>query len=191
MTAGSPSRTLRAFLAIPLPETIKSGLIRIQKELATELPNVRWVKPDGMHLTLKFFGDIPEESLEKIGAVMLSVKLLTDPFPAAVSGIGAFPSAGKPRVIWAGFHAGSPLTTLQAALEEGFSRIGIPREDRPFTPHLTLGRCRSPHSGAAEILDKYRAADCGTLQVERLILYESRLLPAGALHRPLRTLELG
>ncbi|MGE4578552.1 MAG: RNA 2',3'-cyclic phosphodiesterase [Desulfuromonadales bacterium] len=182
---------VRAFLAIPLNEEVREALTELQRKLAADWPGVRWTRPESLHLTLRFFGALPEECLEKIGEVMLSVKSFTAPFSAPVRGIGAFPSTTRPRVIWAGVHGGKPLASLYAQLENGLSGIGLPPEERSFTPHLTLGRCRTPFGGAANVLNRYRSADFGSLKADRLILYESQLGPDGAVHTPRKDVTLG
>jgi 2'-5' RNA ligase len=186
---GPASRQLRTFLAVPLPEVMLERVARTRDELAGALPRVRWVDPAAIHLTLKFFGDVPEEFLEKIGAVMLSVGRLFAPFPIEIGRVGAFPSPSRARVIWLGV-TGEPLITLQGILEERLQQTGIPREERTFSPHLTLGRSRREPLHAREILEKYRDLVCGTLQVDKMVLFESRLQPSGAVHLPLKTVFL-
>ena len=184
-------RRVRAFLAIPVPDELRRAMARLQKELAAGLPGIRWVNPATIHLTLRFFGDLPEESLEKIGEVMLSVGRLCAPFQAEAAGVGAFPSPARPRVIWLGVRGGPPLATLHAALDEGLRQIGFPGEDRPFSPHLTLGRSRQRIAAAQQVLERFRDVACGPLPVDRIVLFESRLEPAGAVHLPLKTVRLG
>ena len=184
-----PPRQVRTFLAIPLSEELQGRVVRTRDELAGELPGVRWADPATIHLTLRFFGDVPEESLEKIGEVMLSVERLFAPFPIEIGGVGAFPSPARARVIWLGV-TGDALGALQESLEEGLERVGFPGEQRPFTPHLTLGRSRRGPIAARDLLEKYRERPCGTLQVEKIVLFESRLQPSGALHLPIKTVFL-
>jgi 2'-5' RNA ligase len=185
----TPSRQVRTFLAIPLPGDLLDRVVRTRDELAGQLPGVRWTDPETIHLTLRFFGDVPEESLEKIGEVMLSVERLFAPFPIEIGRVGAFPSPARARVIWLGVTGGT-LGALYGALEEGLEQAGFPREQRPFTPHLTLGRSRRAPIPAQEFLEKYRDFFCGTLQVEKMVLFESRLQPTGAVHLPIKTVFL-
>ena len=163
----------------------------LQSELAVKLPQTRWVPPEQVHLTLRFFGDVPEETLEKIGTVMLSVGRLYAPFRAELIGVGAFPSPLRPRVVWLGVQGGTTLAALHAAPDAPLAALGIPAEPRPFFPHLTLGRSRKPVSGAGEVLARYRNRHYGMLTADRLVLFESRLSPQGAEHRPRRIVPLG
>jgi len=184
-------RRVRSFLAVPVTDDLRRGMSRLQRELTTGLPDARWVKPATIHLTLRFFGDLPEETLEKIGEVMLSVGRLCAPFQAEAAGVGAFPSPARPRVIWLGVRDGDTLTALHAAVDEGLRHIGFPGEDRAFSPHLTLGRCRQRIAAAQSFLERFRDFTCGPLPVDRMVLYESRLEPGGAVHLPLKTVNLG
>ena len=184
-------RQVRAFLAIPLPEARRRQLAQLQRELSTVLPRVRWSAPETIHLTLRFFGDVPEESLEKITEVVLSVGRSFAPFQADLKGVGAFPSPTRARVIWLGVTGAPSLSQLHAALDEALGQAGWTGEERSFSPHLTLGRARERLALQPHLLERYRDADCGPLPVEQLVLYESRLRPTGAIHLPLATIPLG
>jgi RNA 2',3'-cyclic 3'-phosphodiesterase len=183
-------RQVRAFLAIPVTEELVREVMRVRKDLAVVLPGFRWVRPEAMHLTLKFFGNIAEDCLEKIGEIMLSIGRLSTPFQAELAGIGAFPSPTRPRVIWIGMNPGQPLVALHSLFDRELASIGILRDDRPFTPHLTLGRSRGPTKVDPVILEPFREVRCGILPVDRVILFESRLQPDGAVHLPVKTVYL-
>lgn len=183
-------RQVRSFLAIPLPEEVRRQALALGDRLAETLPRVRWTSPETLHLTLKFFGDVPEESLETIGEVVLSVARLQPPFQVEIAGLGAFPSPARPRVFWLGVK-GDVLAAFHAALEEALAGVGIPRDDRPFSPHLTLGRSRDRVAAPRTLLESFRETSCGTLLVDKVILFESRLHPAGAVHLPRKTVFLG
>jgi 2'-5' RNA ligase len=183
-------RRIRAFVAIPLSAELMQKAGQVQKSLAESLPGMHWVRPEGMHLTLRFFASIDQETLDKIGEVMLSVGRLFPPFQIEAKGVGAFPSAGRPRVVWLGLRDNEPLRNLYAALETELEGIGIPAEERGFKPHLTLGRARFRLPPAQEILKPYHDFSGGTMPADRLILFESRLQPSGALHLPLKSVTL-
>src|SRR5512133_3848934 len=113
-------RLVRAFIAIPLTEGVKQRLFELQRELRPQVQGeARWVRPESTHLTLRFLGDVPEDSLEKIGAVVLSVNDSRAPFALRLRGVGAFPTAARPRVLWIGLDDAQPLLLLQADLESG------------------------------------------------------------------------
>ena len=181
----------RAFLAIPLPQRLVDDLARAQKRLAGDFPSVRWGRPETLHLTLRFFGDCDQETLDKIAEAMVSVGVQKRPFRLQVSGLGAFPTADRPRVFWLGLHDHGRLLELYDDLEAQLETAGIPKEGRRFAPHLTLGRARQRIFGAQKALERNRDLDCGELPVKQLILYSSELRPQGALHLPLHSVDLG
>ncbi|APG28815.1 2'-5' RNA ligase [Syntrophotalea acetylenivorans] len=181
---------VRAFVAMPLPEASLRIIGKLQQELAKDLPGVRWVKPETIHLTLAFLGDIAEDSLERLGSSMLSIGDLQPPVTATFSGVGAFPSRSRPRVVWLGIDGGRTLTQIHEALATELRTLQLPVDDRPFVPHLTLGRSRKSHPGAGRILESFSDRDCGSAQLDQLVLYESRLGPRGALHLPRHRVSL-
>lgn len=183
-------RRIRAFVAIPLSAEVVQKARQAQSALAEALPGIHWVRPESMHLTLRFFASIEEETLDRIGEVMLSVGSFTSAFQIEAKGVGAFPSAGRPRVIWLGLRDSVPLRNLHSGLEAKLEGIGIPPEERGFKPHLTLGRARRRLPPAHEVLRPFQDFSGGTMPADRLILFESRLQPSGALHLPLKTVTL-
>jgi 2'-5' RNA ligase len=179
---------VRAFVAAPLANSLQEPVRKLCQELATTFPQVRWTRPQTFHLTLRFFAAIAEDSLETIGEIMLSVGRSTAPFQLRLQGVGAFPSAQRPRVIWLGLLDAAPLHSLQRHLDDELTRAGLPGDTRPFAPHLTLGRQRE---GRAEPLPAhYSTLACGSWPVRELVLYESCLSAGGALHLPRRTVNL-
>lgn len=183
-------RQVRAFIAVPLSEPLRTALASLQRELRPHLPGVRWVHPATSHLTLVFLGNLAEESLETIKAIMLSVCVDAAPFAVGVSGLGTFPSWRRPRVLWAGLADASALQRLQGALAAGLAAHGFPQEPRPFRPHLTLGRWPAVMP-PPPLPERLLAADLGRIEVTRIVLFESRLNPAGAVHIPLQSVLLG
>ncbi|MDY0269332.1 RNA 2',3'-cyclic phosphodiesterase [Trichloromonas sp.] len=182
---------LRAFLAIPLSEDFRRQAAHLQKELAPSLPDLRWVRPETLHLTLRFLPDLPEETVEKIGQIMLSVGAVFPPFDIGITNLGTFPGPSRARVLWLGIDVGEILAKLFRALDKGLETLGIPRETRPFTPHLTLGRWRQPGAFPEDLRQRLAAGSIGGFRAEQLILFESRLAANGATHLPLRVVTLG
>lgn len=181
---------IRAFLAIPLPESPRARILELCRQLAHDLPQVRWNSGQNLHLTLKFFAAIEEESLEKIGEVMLSVGRFTAPFSLRIKGLGAFPNLTRPRVFWLGIDGDRALRQLHRELETGLSIYGFAPDQRPFAPHLTLGRPRGVLHDAGSILAQRQPGVDLEWPVDQLILYQSLLLPAGARHLPHRVVQL-
>jgi 2'-5' RNA ligase len=179
-------RTIRAFLALDPPEEILREIGRIQDRLRKLIHgDLRWVRPEGIHLTLKFFGDISENAVESISAVAGQAAAEAGPFELAIGGMGVFPDLSRPRVVWLGMNGEvARLVTFQQGLERALGEIGFPPEERPFRPHLTLGRITSPIglTGLAEVLEKEKTVTAGSFTASALSLFQSDLTPRGAVY---------
>lgn len=191
--------TLRTFIAIVLPESVIRQLAQVQRQLERQAPpeSVRWVKPEGVHLTLKFLGDTPVDKLDAIRAALGEVASRASPCAFTVGGLGCFPNARRPRVIWVGVQPmGEELASLHQAVERAMKPLGFPPEGRNFTPHLTLGRVRDriPPADLARLGTLVSSADVGTLgevQARSFALIQSVLKPSGAEYTPLAEFRMG
>ena len=175
---------MRAFIAIDLDPEIKKNLMEVLRRLKRIAPrNVVWVKEQGMHLTLKFLGEIDEVRSAQIMDLMKDIAGVTRPFSLEMKGTGFFPAESRhPRVLWIGTTGQPVLAELQERFESGLEKIGFDREVRPFHPHLTLGRIKGPVA-LAEIsaeLKKHEAAAFGEMTVDKVTLFKSELKPTGA-----------
>jgi|WetSurMetagenome_2_1015567.scaffolds.fasta_scaffold331278_1 RNA 2',3'-cyclic 3'-phosphodiesterase len=178
--------TLRSFIAIPLSADVRRWLADARAALERGLPSgaVRWTAIDGIHITLKFLGEIPAARVDAIRAVMDRAAAGRRAFTVAAEGLGCFPSLRRPRVIWAGVRAQPELDALQKQLEDGLAAAGFPREQRAFAPHLTLARVRD---GAAENVLEAIGRSVGTAQIksaaemaaDEFCLFRSVLKPGG------------
>ena len=185
---------IRSFLAVEVSVPVLKRIERIQEEFKSSDPDVRWVNPTKIHLTLKFFGDIEESQIDSIISSIEIPVQSTQPFQLKVHGTGAFPNPKNPRVVWVGLAEGKEaLSHLQKQLESSLEKVGFPPEDRSFHPHLTLGRVKSSRGkGAlAAKIEKYRDEEYGEFQVERVVLFKSDLKPSGPVYTLLREAKLG
>jgi 2'-5' RNA ligase len=185
---------IRAFLAVDLPESYRAGLSAVQDYLKQSRADVRWTSVAGIHLTLKFFGDIEEPQVEALTAAASRITGATPAFTLGVQGVGVFPGPKSPRVIWLGFSGQTEiLGQLVQSLEQACAPLGFPPEKRKFTPHLTLGRVRSSQGREAlsRSLTTVTLPEFPEFQVGHLILFQSLLRPQGALYTPLRKIALG
>jgi RNA 2',3'-cyclic 3'-phosphodiesterase len=185
---------IRSFLAIEVSDPVLKRIEKIQEDFKSSDPDVRWVNPDKIHLTLKFFGDIEESQIDSILNSIETPVHSTQPFQIKVRGTGAFPNPKNPRVVWVGLTEGKEtLSHLQKELESSLEKIGFQPEDRSFNPHLTLGRVKSSRGkGAlAAKIEKYREEEFGEFQVERVILFKSELTPSGPVYTALKEAKLG
>ena len=185
---------IRSFLAIELPEAIRRKIEEVQKDLKLSHADVRWVNPENIHLTLKFFGNIDESRVDPIVKSLKGPVQTTSPFSVSIRGMGSFPHFKNPRVIWMGLREGKEvLAALQKSADGELIKIGFEQEGRDFHPHLTLGRVKS-NRGRDELIgrmEKYREEEFGNFRVERLVLFESDLKPSGPIYTRLRELNLG
>ena len=185
---------IRSFLAIELPKPILKEIEEVQGDLKSANADVRWVNPEKIHLTLKFFGNIEESRIDPIFKSIEEVIWITLPFSLEVRGIGAFPNLRNPRVIWIGLIDGKEvLDSFQRQINTKLEKIGFQPEDRPFHPHLTLGRMKSSR-GKEELvgkMEKHKEEEFGVFQVERLVLFKSDLRPTGPIYTPIRDMKLG
>jgi 2'-5' RNA ligase len=187
------SGLIRSFLAIELPATVQAKIGKIEEAAKATSADVRWVSPGKIHLTLKFFGNIEESKIDSIAAAIQGPIGAAKPFHLSVRGTGAFPNLRNPRVIWIGLVDGEGgLAALQKEVESSLEKIGFEPEDRPFRPHLTLGRVKS-NRGKEDLIrsvEKYREEEIGTFQVERVVLFKSDLTPTGPIYTSLREIKL-
>ena len=193
--------TVRAFIAIELPPDLLAQIGRLQARVRQELPPglVRWVQPEGIHLTLKFLGDVDRERLPEIERALGSACAPHAPFDLQISEMGCFPNPQRPRVVWVGVQeTGETLAALQRDVERAIAPLGFPPDRRGFHPHLTLGRVkdRRPNARRSAELDALGAyvtrarVRLGTLHVDAVHLMRSELLPSGAVYTSLATCPL-
>lgn len=156
-------------------------------------PRIRWVAPANLHLTLAFLGHIYPEQVQAAGTVLAEVAAGSRPFNLAFATLGVFGPPRAPRVVWVGTGEGTDcLLALQARLAAGLRQVGLVPEDRPFSPHLTLGRVRAAQeaAGLGEWLRQHAARSYGTASVAALHLMQSDLCPQGPVYTPLRSAGL-
>ncbi len=184
---------IRSFIALELPPLLKGKIEALQTALTSPAIDVRWVRPEGIHLTLKFLGAVGEEKIPEISHLIVQCASAISPFNLAVGSLGAFPNEHNPKVIWVGAHdASGNVSALQQSLEKKLATIGFKEETRPFSPHLTLGRVRSPKGKKelAEKLAQHKNHECGTCKAREIVLFKSDLTPGGALYTKLHTFSL-
>lgn len=179
----------RIFIAVRLPDDVIQKITRIAQYFQSQLPEgaLKWVETENLHLTLRFLGEIPEATIEKIQPVLAQVAAGQGPFMLSVEGLGMYPSANQPRTIWLGVQGAKPVKSLHAQLEQSLEKIGIDKETRPFHPHLTLARIRERTSREVahqigETLAGFKVGSLGSFNVGQIHLIESQLTPQGPIY---------
>lgn len=182
---------MRTFIAVEIPEQLKPQVIAAQKKIAATGVDIKLVEPANMHYILKFIGEIDQATVEKVKNALVGISFPA--FDIHITGIGAFPSRKYIRVVWLGCREGTQeLTALAATVEEKLAEIGIPKERRPFTPHLTLGRVASAKAkeALAKVLEELENIDIGTAHIDKFVFFQSQLSPKGPTYTPLLTVNL-
>jgi 2'-5' RNA ligase len=172
---------MRLFVALEIPSAVREKLAALIAALRTVSPQTRWVRPDNLHVTLKFIGEVPETKLAAIRSALAGVRS-DQPAALDLRGLGFFPNEKHPRVFWAGIVASPNLKTLAADIEQAMEKLGIPREQRPFSPHLTLARFERPRlpEKLRTTIQAVATRDFGSLRARQFQLIESKLKSSGA-----------
>jgi len=180
---------IRSFIAIEVPQPLQARMGELQRELKRVEADVKWVRPGSIHLTLKFLGTVSEEVLEKVSLAISPVISSWEPFDLRINGLGCFPSSRNPRILWLAIDRGSEqVSSLQETIEKKTAAISLPSERRPFKPHLTIGRVRSLKGKGAlvQAIETDQNIEIGAFQAKEVILFQSELTPAGAVHTKLK-----
>jgi RNA 2',3'-cyclic 3'-phosphodiesterase len=180
------AKAIRAFVALPLPDGVRREVASLIARLSPSLPDVRFVRDEGVHVTLRFLGWTRAETLAAIEAPLARAAAACPPFEMSIRGLGTFPDRGSPRVLWLGLDLPAAARRLQAACEEAAVATGFEPEPRAFHPHLTLGRWRGRTRRPA-----LPETDLGSARTSELILYRSDIRPAGSVYAALAAFSLG
>ena len=193
---------MRLFVALNIDQAIRERILRFLQGVQGFAPEARWVKPESLHVTLKFIGEKPAVAIEAIKSSLRNLN--SETVEMNFRSFGFFPSAKAPRVFWIGIESGPQLKTLAARVDDALSTLGISKEDHEFSPHLTLARAGksgapqrrpgdAPHSKFKSLQEKLNAMpvpEFGTANAREFYLYESKLSPAGSKYTKLERFEL-
>jgi 2'-5' RNA ligase len=182
------SNIIRTFIAVEIPEKVISSIARVQEGIKNYGFKIRWVRPESIHLTLKFLGNIEAADTENIGRAVFEASKEYTPLSLQAKGIGVFPGIKRPRVVWVGITGQlETLVRLQKTLDKNLEAIGFPKEKRPFKGHLTLGRIKKKidTNTFIEALDTFGNFETETFTADRVVLYKSELKASGAVYTKL------
>jgi len=188
---------IRTFIAVDLPDPIINKVSGIIEYFRTQTPPdlLKWVDPTNIHLTVKFLGEIPKKNLDSICAILSETMRNMSAFNLTIRGLGMYPNAQKPRVIWLGVHGIEPLLKMHTALDQNLLVASISPEKRKYSPHLTLARVRRQAEdakvhAAGKTLSQFKVDSLGEFTIDTVRLYQSDLTPKGSLYTPLLTVPL-
>jgi 2'-5' RNA ligase len=194
---------MRIFIALDIDDAIRQRIQRFMDGVAGFAPDARWVRPESLHVTLKFIGEKPSETVEEIKRSLSGVRSAS--FELTFRGYGFFPTAKAARVFWVGIESGPQLASLAKAVDVAASALGIPKEDHPFAPHLTLarggGRSGAPRWRKGEATNKnfqhlqeklaaLPVPDFGTMAAHEFFLYQSQLSTGGSRYTKIASFAL-
>jgi 2'-5' RNA ligase len=193
---------MRVFVALDIDDAIRARLEQFLDGVRGFAPEARWVRPESMHVTLKFVGEKSSEGVEEIKQALGAIRAGT--IGISFRGYGFFPTAKAPRVFWIGISAGSELAALAKSVDEAAAALGVPREEHVFSPHLTLARrgsgsprwregdgTKNPYQRLQEKLAAMPALDFGTMTAGEFFLYQSQLMQGGAKYTKIARFGLG
>ncbi len=172
---------MRLFVALEIPRAVRDNLATLIRELRTADRKARWVRPENIHVTLKFIGETPAEKVQDIRDALSGVHFERG-VELSFRGLGFFPNAKRPSVLWAGIDASPNLRSLAGGIESSLEKLGFPREQRPFVPHLTIARFQTPriHEPLQSATAQSSGREFGSLRTHEFHLIESKLKPSGA-----------
>jgi RNA 2',3'-cyclic 3'-phosphodiesterase len=182
---------MRLFVALDIDDQLRARIAGLIADLRHAMPDVKWVKPESVHVTLKFIGEFPDHRRPALEQALAGASV-PGPFELSFEELGCFPNERSPRVFWVGIQAPPELGQLAESVESACERLGIQRDKRAFSPHLTLGRAREggPPIRIAPRWEAHRHAEFGRVAAREFYLYRSQLSPGGAQYTRLRSFPL-
>ena len=187
------SDTIRAFIAIPLDPKIQHSIERMQDHLKKSNNDIKWVKPENIHITLKFLGDIDTKQINSIKQILSNCTHNTRPFKVELSQLGAFPNIDRPRTLWVGLKDSKQrLNQISMSLEKTLGKIGFQTDQKPFSSHITIGRIRSSKNidALSKSMSSYQISENCTQTISKIILFQSTLCSEGPIYQSLHQIKL-
>lgn len=182
---------VRAFLAMEVPEELKLKIYNVIKEFKKTDARIKYVELENLHLTLKFFGDIETDGIEKLSEKISSVVSEFDEFKISIKGCGAFPNTNRIKVVWLGIENDENVRKLHDELDKEFVKLGFDK-DRKFSTHLTIGRMKSAKGKdrVKSAIEQFSDVEIGEMNVDRIVLKKSTLTPQGPIYEDLKVFEM-
>jgi 2'-5' RNA ligase len=180
---------------VELSLDLRQKVVELQQQLRDTLPKINWVRPESIHLTLKFLGNVDAGMVEQVLTAMGPIQKSQDSLRLEIQGLGIFPDIRRPRILWIGCTGDIPaLLNLVSRIEEALEPLGFPPEEKPYHPHLTLARIKHDNSKVGGVLTHSgllaQPRNLGALRIDRITLFRSDLSPKGAEYTSLWTVPL-
>lgn len=185
-------KVIRTFVAVLIDENLKKVMAEVQSRVKKLAPDVKWVTPENFHITLKFLGNVVEDTLPEVTKAVEEAAQGFSSFDLAISGVGAFPNPARARVVWIGSGEGrDKLAQLASAVDNNLAKLGFEREDKPFKAHITIGRVKTSRflSQLAEGIDKVDAENLGIQRISSIVVMRSELGREGPAYTPIKVIE--
>ncbi len=186
-------KVIRTFVAVLIAEDLKQKIAEVQGEVKKLAPDVKWVAPENLHVTLKFLGDVREDEIASLSAVVEDAVRGYPTFELSVSGLGAFPSPARARVVWVGIQNGAEkLIELASVVDDALAGAGFEKESKAFKSHITIGRVKTERNldKLAKAVEEVDASSLGTQQVKSVVIMQSELMREGPIYSPLSVIAL-
>lgn len=173
---------MRCFIAIDMPEDIKRSISDFISKIDHKIKGIRWVLPENIHLTLKFLGELEDNQIKEVKKKISDISSNHSNFDINISKIGGFPTLKKPNILWIGIEESENLKALYDDIENSLLEIGFEKEDRKFSPHLTIGRVKDKRDidSVIKAIASFQNFYFGTAKVNEILLMRSILKPSGA-----------
>ncbi|MFH1061297.1 MAG: RNA 2',3'-cyclic phosphodiesterase [Candidatus Omnitrophota bacterium] len=186
-------KEIRAFIALEISSELQEELKEIQKQLMQLPGEIAWIRPENLHISIRFLGDITQEQVNIIVQINEKIAKKLKSFPISLSVLGVFPYISDPHILWAGIGSGySQVTQINTLVSNELSSMKLKYEDKHFHPHITLARIKSikNKSELAEMIDKIKLR-IASEEISKLILYKSETTPKGAIYTKISEVQLG
>ncbi len=184
---------IRTFIAIEIPASIRQAIAGLQSDLKQFAAQISWVRPENIHITLQFLGNIRQSRVPEIGDALREAVKDYHHFTISIKGTGAFPNTRRPRVLWIGARSeGEYISELARTVRFAMSRLGFPEEKQSFKAHLTIGRVKGMR-GIDAVMAAFRSRQdffAGSFEADKIVFMQSQLLPTGAKYTHLRKIKL-
>jgi 2'-5' RNA ligase len=187
-------KVVRTFVAVLIADDLRERISEVQGQAKKLAPDVKWVAPENLHFTVKFLGDVREDALPGVFSAVEEAVGALSPFALSISGLGAFPSPRRARVVWVGAEEGrEQLVALASAVDRKLVKLGFPKEDREFRSHITIGRVKTSRflDDLARGIGEIDASSLGAQTVSSVAVMQSDLRPTGPVYTALKSIGIG